>query len=530
LEKKIIIIGAGPAGLGAAYRLKELGYKNFHVYEKAPYIGGLASSFKDSAGFTWDIGGHVMFSHYKYYDDCFDKLMGDEYQLNMRESWVRMFDRWVPYPFQNNIRYLPKEAAFECLSGLIEAQTQRDHTEAKNFGEFIDAVFGDGIAKHFMRPYNFKVWAHPAELMNKEWIGERVAVLDINRALKNVILEQDDFGWGPNNQFKYPLHGGTGEFYRRFGPELEGHLTLGRGIVGIDMEKKQVRFEDGGVESYDILVSTMPLDKLCNDFISDASDRIREVTRGLRHSGGYMIGVGIKQKCPSTKSWMYYPEDNCPFYRVTYLSNYSPYMTPDNEQYYSLLCEISYSEFKPVDGKTVVDDCIQGLVNSGMISESDKDDIVDTWVYQADYSYPTPSVERDEILTEAIPYLERNDIYSRGRFGMWKYEVANTDHTLMQGVELIDRLLLGEPEITIGMKYASTQDGRQAAVHERSPLAGSGDPKKAAEAQANGHSSTNGNGKVNGAVAMMRRPKTEEPHVSEEELAVTQTKSSVSSK
>ena len=80
-----------------------------------------------------------------------------------------------------------------------------------------------------------------------------------------------------------------------------------------------------------------------------------------------------------------------------------------------------------------------------------------------------------------IPYLEQHDIYSRGRFGMWKYEVANTDHTLMQGVELVNRLLLGEPEQTIGIKYESTLDGRNAAKHERSTLAGSGDPKKMKE-------------------------------------------------
>src|SRR5438067_12295885 len=179
-ENKFIIIGAGPTSLGAAYRLKELGFNNFQIYERSDHIGGLASSFTDSAGFTWDIGGHVMFSHYKYYDDIFNKLMGDDYQENMRECWVRMFDTWVPYPFQNNIRYLPKEVTYECLAGLVEAQTKRDHKAATNFGEFMHAVFGDGICKQLMRPYNFKVWAHPAELMNKEWIGERVAVLDIN--------------------------------------------------------------------------------------------------------------------------------------------------------------------------------------------------------------------------------------------------------------------------------------------------------------------------------------------------------------
>src|SRR5829696_6204251 len=196
-EPKIVIIGAGPTGLGAAYRLKELGYRNFQMYDRLPHIGGLASSFTDSAGFTWDIGGHVMFSHYKYYDQCFEKLMGDEFQMNNRECWVRMFDTWVPYPFQNNIRYLPKDVAAECLLGLIRAQTGKGRTAspatAANFGEFIDAVFGEGIAKHFMRPYNFKVWAHPPEMMNKHWIGERVAVLDVDRAIKNVVMGSDDF-------------------------------------------------------------------------------------------------------------------------------------------------------------------------------------------------------------------------------------------------------------------------------------------------------------------------------------------------
>jgi protoporphyrinogen oxidase len=482
MEPKIVIIGAGPTGLGAAYRLKELGYRNFQVYDRNPYIGGLASSFTDSAGFTWDIGGHVMFSHYKYYDKCFDDLMGADYQMNMRECWVRMFNTWVPYPFQNNIRHLPKEVTYECLAGLVKAQARGDHKSATNFREFIDKVFGDGIARHFMLPYNFKVWAHPAEMMNKEWIGERVAVLDVDRAIKNVVLGTDDFGWGPNNQFKFPLFGGTGEFYRRFGKPLEGHVNLNKAVDFINIARKEIRFKDGEVVKYDRLITAMPLDRLCNDVINGEMPReIKKAAAGLRHSGGYMVGVGIKQPCPSTKSWMYFPEDNCPFYRVTYLSNYSPYMTPDNKTHYSLLCETSYSDFKHVDGKTIVDDTVRGLINAGLLKESDQKDVVDTWVYHADYSYPTPTVERDGLLSQVIPYLERHDIYSRGRFGMWKYEVANTDHTLMQGVELVNRLLRGEAETTIGIKYESTLDGRNAASHERSHAAGSGDPKKEAE-------------------------------------------------
>jgi len=498
-DARIVILGAGPTGLGAGYRLNELGHTNFTLCDRHPYIGGLAHSFTDDKGFTWDIGGHVMFSHYAYYDRCFEKLMGDEFTLNNRESWVRMFDRWVPYPFQNNIRYLPKEAAYECLAGLIKAQSGKGRTAspaaAKNFAEFVDAVFGEGIAKHFMTPYNFKVWAYPAERMNKQWIGERVAVIDVDRALRNVLLETDDFGWGPNNQFKFPLRGGTGEFYRRFGPVLGSHVKLNMTAKTIDVDHKTVTFEDGSTQPFDALLSTMPLDVLCRDVLKGhVPPQVRRAAARLLHSSGYMVGVGLKSRepgggTPDTKSWMYFPEDNCPFYRATYLSNYSPYMTPDRNNYYSLLCEVSESDAKPTMGDhgrhqdAVIDDCVRGLERAGLLLPGERENIVSRWCYFADYSYPTPSVERDEILAEVIPWLESRGIYSRGRFGMWKYEVANTDHSLMQGVELVNRLLNGEAETTIGMKYAVTHDGRNAAVHERPAHAGSGEKRLIREAK-----------------------------------------------
>ncbi len=509
---RIAILGAGPTGLGAAFRLKELGYANFQVFDRHNYIGGLAHSFVDDHGFTWDIGGHVMFSHYAYYDRVFEMLMGDQFTLNNRESWVRMFERWVPYPFQNNIRYLPPQAAFECMSGLIAAQngkgTVGSPADAANFGQFIDAVFGEGIAKHFMRPYNFKVWAHQPEEMNKSWIGERVAVIDVERALKNIMLGQDDFGWGPNNQFKFPLRGGTGEFYRRFGPHLGldpasptsagGHIRLNKRVESIDADRKILFFADGTTARFDTLISAIPLDTLCRGvLVGDVPAEIRHAAGRLLHSSGYMVGLGLKARpetpadtrgvgcTPSTKSWMYFPEDNCPFYRATYLSNYSPHMTPDKDRFWSLLCEVSESAQKPTPGDfgknpdAVINDVIRGCEEAGLLNKdgSDRDRIVSRWCYYADYSYPTPSVDRDDVLAEIIPWLEARSIYSRGRFGMWKYEVANTDHTLMQGVELVNRLINGEPETTIGMTYTITQDGRQAAVHERPAHAGSGEKR-----------------------------------------------------
>jgi protoporphyrinogen oxidase len=147
---------------------------------------------------------------------------------------------------------------------------------------------------------------------------------------------------------------------------------------------------------------------------------------------------------------MYFPEDNCPFYRVTNFHNYSPYNVPggDVDNYYALMCETSYSPHKPVSKDAIVDDTIQGLVNSGMIEERDREQIVSRYLIDVPYAYPVPTTGRDAALAVIQPLLEAHEVYSRGRFGAWKYEVGNMDHSFMQGVEVVDRLLVGGVETT----------------------------------------------------------------------------------
>ena len=141
---------------------------------------------------------------------------------------------------------------------------------------------------------------------------------------------------------------------------------------------------------------------------------------------------------------MYFPESNAPFYRLTYLSNYSPDVVPDPSRYYSILAEVSHSEHKPVDRASIVDETVRGLVATKMITEQEVDDIVDAHLIERDYTYPTPSLERDEVLSAVQPWLESQGISSRGRFGAWRYEVGNMDHSVAQGVEWVNRVLLGD--------------------------------------------------------------------------------------
>jgi protoporphyrinogen oxidase len=444
VSQRIVIVGAGPMGLGAAYRLQELGHRDWTIYERNGFVGGLASSQTDSAGFTYDIGGHVMFSHYEYFDRLVDRLLGDDYRELMRESWIWMCDRWIPYPLQNNIRHLPAQVLLECLDGLVDAQ-RGDPAEAGDFGQWVDAVFGTGIARHFMRPYNFKVWAHPLEMMSKGWMAERVSLVDLKRVLANVVMARDELSWGPNNTFKYPLYGGTGGLYERFLPHVRDHLQLEREVVEIDPRRKRLRLRDGGEDSYDALITAMPVPELLKR-LRPVPEGLVKSAAGLHHSRGLVVGVGVDKPCTTSKCWTYFPEDSAPFYRVTFLSNYSPRIAPEGHTL--LLTETSSSSHKPEDRATIVDRVVDGLLATRLLEPGDVKRIVATHTEEVEYFYPVPTLSRDRALAEIQPFLMSSDIYSRGRFGAWLYEASNMDHSVMQGVEVVGRILRDEPEKT----------------------------------------------------------------------------------
>lgn len=448
--KKIVILGAGPTGLGAAYRLRETGHEDFVVLEARRRPGGLASSETTPNGFTYDIGGHVLFSHFRYFDELFDRMLDGEYQELQREAWVWMMDRFLPYPFQNNIKDLPREAVLKCVLGVMEAQkAQKASSGEKKYDTFEDmiyGVFGSGIAEYFMMPYNRKVWAHEPKMLGTSWIGERVPVVDLERMISNVILDRPDVSWGPNNTFKYPRHGGTGGLFERVATTLDDRIRYGAEAVGVDVKKKRVLLADGSDEEYDALVSTVPVDKLVQS-MRDAPADVLEATSLLYHSGSAIVGVGIEQPSPATKCWMYFPESNCPFYRVTYLSNYSPEVVPDASRQYSLLAEVSRSAVKPVNLETVVEEVLDGFVNTKLLSPADRRDVVDTHLIAREYTYPLPTLRRDDALSVIQPWLESKGIYSRGRFGSWKYEIGNMDHSVTMGAEAADRILRGTPEL-----------------------------------------------------------------------------------
>jgi protoporphyrinogen oxidase len=170
----------------------------------------------------------------------------------------------------------------------------------------------------------------------------------------------------------------------------------------------------------------------------------------MAYSSVHVVGVGLRGEIPERLreiSWLYFPGPETPFHRVTVLSNYSPYNVPEGSGFWSLMAEVCESPMRPVNAGTLVRRTVAALLRTGLLPRGTR--VVSRWHRREERGYPTPLLIREQVLAAVLPALERHRVYSRGRFGLWRYEVSNQDHCFMQGVELVNRLLgLGE-EITI---------------------------------------------------------------------------------
>lgn len=318
--------------------------------------------------------------------------------------------------------------------------------------------------------------------MQCAWLGERVAAPDVKAVTRNVILGKTAGNWGPNATFRFPAHGGTGNIWIQVAKTLPKEKTRfgSHGQVeSVDANAKTITLKNGQRIKYEKLISTMAVDALTEKM---GDKELATLSKGLFYSSTHVIGVGVRGERPERigdKCWLYFPEDNAPFYRATVFSNYSPNNQPQASKklptqqlangekpkstaaqegpYWSIMLEVSESSMKPVNTPNLLQDCIKGLVATEMLQPTDE--IVSTYHRRFDHGYPTPTLEREGVLKKLLPALEAKGIWSRGRFGSWRYEVGNQDHSFMLGVEAADHIVNGATELTLN--YPDFVNGRQ---------------------------------------------------------------------
>ena len=434
-DKKIIILGAGIAGLSAAYHLQEAGFE-CRIFEKEPRPGGLCRS-KNIDGFIFDYDGHLMHFKNEYTFNLIKSLLGDNLKKHQRSSWIYSHGVYSRYPLQANLHGLPPDIVKECLLGFISVSrnNQSKYATNKNFLDWIKYTFGSGIAKHFMIPYNTKFWTLPPRYITCEWIDEFIPVPSLNQVIEGTV-EESTRCFGYNTEFWYPQKGGISQLAQAFAHRLRGLYTDSE-VTGIDIVNKQINFGSGAGESFDYLISTIPLPEM-RRLVKGLPAKISSAFNKLRWNSIFNLNLGIDHKDDSFRHWVYFPEKEFVFFRVGFPHNFSSCAAPADKS--SLYAEVSYSKGTCVDKTGFVSGIKKGLKKAGIIKDG-KHILVED-INDIPYGYPIYDKHYSRARQDALGYLAKNNIIGCGRYGSWRY--MSIEDSILDGREMLRYLTPGK--------------------------------------------------------------------------------------
>ncbi len=422
----IVILGAGVAGLSAAFHLPG---KDYQIFEKESEAGGLCRSVVHD-GFTFDYTGHLFHVSQPYTQELLHDLLPDQLIGHKRRSTIFFQDRYIPFPFQANLWALPKEITRECLLEFIRTSCG-EVKEGTDFLSWIYQAFGSGIAKYFMIPYNEKLWRIPLDEISLEWVERFIPCPTLEEVIDGA-LGVNLKGFGYNQEFLYPLRGGIQVLPQAFLSKVE-NVHLGKEAKSIDIEKGVIQFRDGSETTYRSLISSLPLDVLLQ-CIEPLPDEIKDFKNALRYVSVININLGVKREGISDQHWIYYPESAYPFYRVGFPSNLSPHMAPKGTS--SIYVEISYLPSNPPSIDQVREEALSGLIACGILR--DDDEILAEKTLMLRHAYVIYDLFRYQHLRSIIQFLRSQQIYPIGRYGLWEY--ATMEEAILQGREVAQDL------------------------------------------------------------------------------------------
>lgn len=425
----VVVVGAGPTGMGAACRLAEQSELSWLVIEAAPDAGGAAGSWRDAQGFLWDMGGHVLHSHFPYFDQTIADAV-TEWSHPVRNPAVWLGDRFVGAPVQQHLDGLDLAVEERVRKELAD----RNPELRENLLEWFVDQFGPTLTELFFEPFNYKMWAYPPRLMDHSWTSLRSG-----SGARNV----PEIGVrtpAPVETFPYPRHG-TGSMWADIMARLpRDRFLMDTRVTAVDLDRKTLTLGDGQRIEFGECISSIPLPTLLAGVTGHAD--LRSAVGDLYHSAVEVVGLGFEGPAPASiadRSWIYTADTDIALHRATILSNYSDLVAGPGR--WSVLCEIGVSEFRPLNRETLVEDCLATMRRWGV--EQDPVSIERRFVPMG---YPVPTLGRDAVLERVHSALESHSVRSRGRFGGWRYESCNQDYSFMQGAEAVDAITTGSPE------------------------------------------------------------------------------------
>ena len=406
---RVAILGAGPAGLGAA---SVLGDQDVVIYDERASWGGHLSSIQVD-GFTFDEGPHVSFTR----DERIRRLFAESVQGEYRELSAGVLNYFrgtvFKHPGQCHLYPLPAEIKTACLLDFIHARAEPERPIA-NYRDWCYRSFGRSFSEIFARRYTRKYWTRELEELDTDWIGDRIHAPTLEQVVEGALTES------PHNYhyvttIRYPLRGGFVAFLRALAQGKD--IRYGCEAVLVDPRRRTITFASGAVADYEWLISSVPLPELIAA-IPASPPAVRDAAARLRCTSHLLVEVGVRGESGQAGVWVYYYDDDVPFSRVSFPSRLSPYNAPDG--CFSVQAEIVYGPGRPLaEPERAVEATLDSLIRVGVIR--DRGDIVLSQARLVEYANVIFDLDRRRAVATVQEYLSRQNIVTCGRYGEWSY-------------------------------------------------------------------------------------------------------------
>ena len=478
---KAVIVGAGPAGLTAAYQLAKQGVPVVVLESDPEYVGGISRTV-NYKGFRFDIGGHRFFSKSREVEDLWTEIAGDLMLERPRASSIYYRGQFFAYPLKP-IEALTKLGFFEsvlCVLSFAKARL-RPTPNPKSFEDWVVNQFGERLFRIFFKTYTEKVWGMSCQEISADWAAQRIKGLSLASAIKHALWPKRK----PRNRkdvvktlidtFRYPRKG-PGMMWEACADKVRqmgGQVHLGRQVVGCrfdSLSKSWVvtaRTAAGEKEEYrgQHLVSSMPMRQLVAQIQPPLPEAAVAAAQSLRYRDFLTVGLILREQDRVADNWIYIHDPGVKVGRVQNYKSWSPEMVPDP----SYCCYgLEYFCFEGDQLWSAPDAELLALakkeieqVNLGLQA-----DVVDGCVIRQPKAYPVYDDAYLQHVATVRQALEEHceNLHLVGRNGMHKYN--NQDHAMMTAMLTAKNILAGERKFDV---WAVNQD---AEYHEAGEVGG----------------------------------------------------------
>lgn len=421
------ILGGGIAGLSLATFLNG----DLEVLEKDDRTGGLCRSYEKD-GFTYDQGGHIIFSKDQEVLDLELKTLGENSRQLYRRANCWFKGRLVKYPFENGLGALDKEDIYDCLANFLNNPPREQHC----FEDWIYNTFGKGFAEQYLLPYNRKIWKTEPRDMDVQWV-ERIPKPPADDIIKSALGIETE-GYTHQLYFHYPKVGGFESLPRAFEAKAQEKHRIIRNFAVRRISRQGGKWHVQGESDervYDKIISTMPIFDLLAA-LENVPEPVQKAVNGLVYNSLVVVMVGLSVPRKVDTVCVYFPQPEHLFHRLVFFDYFGQNYVPEDCS--SMVAEITYKEgdqTSKMSDKEIADHVVGSLAKDGFL-ETDK--VVTVDVKRIKYAYVVYDKERRDNLKTIFTYLQSLDIDVCGRFA--EFEYYNSDQVIRSALNLAKKL------------------------------------------------------------------------------------------